>query len=224
MTRTGPEPTPTREVLIPSGTVQLPGTLAGHERSAGIVIFAHGSGSGRFSPRNQFVARALQEAHVATLLFDLLTPTEQKADELTAHLRFDIELLAERLLSAVDWVAQQPIASQARLGLYGASTGAAAALKAAARRAGVVQAVVSRGGRPDLAESELEHVKAATLLLVGSKDAGVLDLNERAAKRLRAAPCHVEVIAGAGHLFEEPGKLEQVAEQTRNFFRKHLLA
>lgn len=200
----------TQEVSIPAGQVRLPGMLTLPEAKVGLVLFAHGSGSSRFSPRNRFVAEVLNEVGLATLLFDLLTETENLIDQQTAQYRFDIELLAERLTAAVDWANRQGELQALPIGLFGASTGAAAALIAAARRPEVVKAVVARGGRPDLAEGMLAQVKAPTLLIVGGEDPVVLELNRQAARLLKAK-CHLEIVEGASHLFEEPGKLEEVA-------------
>jgi dienelactone hydrolase len=189
----------------------------------GVVLFAHGSGSSRHSPRNRGVAAHLQEAGFAILLTDLLTLPEERLDESTGRLRFDIGLLAGRVVGAVDWLHDQPSVRGLPVGLYGASTGAAAALAVAAQRPRTVGAVVSRGGRPDLAGSSLSQVRAPTLLIVGGRDRTVLELNEQAA---RALPGEVElrVIPGATHLFGEPGALEQVAVWARDWFTRHLSA
>ncbi len=211
----------TQEVSIPAGQVRLPGMLTLPEAKVGLVLFAHGSGSSRFSPRNRFVAEVLNEVGLATLLFDLLTETENLIDQQTAQYRFDIELLAERLTAAVDWANRQGELQALPIGLFGASTGAAAALIAAARRPEVVKAVVARGGRPDLAEGMLAQVKAPTLLIVGGEDPVVLELNRQAA-RLFKAKCHLEVVEGASHLFEEPGKLEEVAQLASQWFLRYL--
>jgi putative phosphoribosyl transferase len=183
----------------------------------GAVAFAHGSGSGRFSPRNQFVARVLQEAGLATLLLDLLEEEEAEDREKV----FDIELLAERLQSAADWLRQEPATSALHLGYFGASTGAGAALLAAARDPASVAAVVSRGGRPDLAMDHLPSVQAPTLLIIGGNDDVVIELNEQALRRLRC-PKELAVIPGATHLFEEPGALEEVARLAKEWFVRHL--
>lgn len=183
----------------------------------GVVAFAHGSGSGRFSPRNQLVARVLQEAGLATLLLDLLE--EEEADDRAKV--FDIELLAERLQSAADWLAQEPATRTLRLGYFGASTGAGAALVAAARQPAAVGAVVSRGGRPDLAGDYLPLVQAPTLLIVGGNDHGVIELNEQALGLLRC-PREIVIVPGATHLFEEPGTLEEVARLAKEWFLGHL--
>lgn len=206
----------TGDVVIRSGTAALRGMVSVPERSLGIVLFAHGSGSGRLSPRNQFVASALQEAGLATLLFDLLT--EREAEE-RANV-FDISLLAERLLDAVRWCGSDPRVLGLPVGLFGASTGAAAALVAAAREPRI-GAVVSRGGRPDLAEASLASVKAPTLLIVGGDDVAVLEMNRSALAMLRCEK-RLEIVPGAGHLFEEPGSLERVADLAASWFTGHL--
>lgn len=207
-------------VVIPSG-VLLQADLEMPPHPSGVVAFAHGSGSGRFSPRNRLVAERLREHGHATLLLDLLTRDEEAVDEVTGHLRFDIGLLAERVVAAVDWLAVGGATRGLPLGLFGASTGAAAALVAAARRPGVVRAVVSRGGRPDLALDALPKVRAPTLLLVGGLDGEVLILNRQAAARMSAQPV-IEIIEGATHLFEEPGTLERVAESAAAWFDRYL--
>src|SRR5262245_23690805 len=206
-----------REVKVPAGRHQLEGILVVPSSARGIVVFAHGSGSGRFSPRNQQVARALQQGGLATLLLDLLEETE-------AHDRdkvFDIELLAERLEFTADWLAHEPDTCALRLGYFGASTGAGAALVAAARQPGMVGAVVSRGGRPDLAWDDLPAVRAPTLLLVGGNDPAVLGLNEEALACLNC-PRELKVIPGATHLFPEPGALEEVARLAEQWFQRYL--
>lgn len=191
--------------------------------ASGLVVFVHGSGSSRFSPRNQYVANQLNQAGLATLLFDLLTEDEEAVDVATAKLRFDIGLLAERVMCATHWLAKRDETSKLRIGYFGASTGAAAALVAAARLPKLIHAVVSRGGRPDLAGAMLEHVKAPTLLIVGDNDPQVLDLNRRALNALQASiKKHLEIIPGATHLFEEPGTLEQVAVLAADWFYRHL--
>ncbi len=210
-----------RGVVIPHGEVELRGDLVVPEKAGAIVVFAHGSGSSRFSRRNRFVARTLAEAGLATLLFDLLTEEEEEIDAQTLHLRFDIGLLTARLTGTVDWLTAQPGTGEMRVGLFGASTGAAAALRTAAERPESVEAVVSRGGRPDLAGDALPKVKAPTLLIVGGDDTEVLELNRRAARAMRA-PHKIEVVPGATHLFEEPGKLEEVARLACDFFTQHL--
>lgn len=210
------------DVLVESAAVVLPGFLAVPEEATGIVLFAHGSGSSRFSPRNQFVAEVLNEAGLATLLFDLLTPGEHRIDEQTRQLRFDINLLATRLEGAVEWAGHREETARMKIGLFGASTGAAAALIAAAEHPDLVGAVVSRGGRPDLAGNSLPDVHAPTLLIVGEYDETVLELNRRAAEMLRRAEHRVEMVAGATHLFEESGALEQASRLARDWFLKYL--
>jgi pimeloyl-ACP methyl ester carboxylesterase len=189
--------------------------------SAGTVLFAHGSGSSRHSPRNQFVARSLHAFGLGTLLFDLLTPDEEDADRLTGHLRFDVRLLAQRLLTATAWFRGHSVGARQRLGYFGASTGAAAALIAAAELGDQVDAVVSRGGRPDLARDALTRVVAPTLLIVGGRDDGVVELNQLAYQRLRA-PKELAIVPGATHLFEEPGALAQVGMLAATWFERHL--
>lgn len=210
-----------REIVLSSGAATLRGLLGVPPRARGIVLFAHGSGSGRLSSRNNRVALALQDAGLATLLTDLLTDTEERADAVSGHLRFDIAFLAERLLAATDWLASQQETAELPLGYFGASTGAAAALVAAARRAGIVRAIVSRGGRPDLANEHLRAVRAPTLLIVGSRDVPVIPLNEDAFALLQ---CEKEMVMvpGASHLFEEPGALEEVARLAGEWFLSHL--
>jgi pimeloyl-ACP methyl ester carboxylesterase len=207
----------TKHLLIPAGGVELEGDLNLPENAAGLVIFAHGSGSSRFSTRNQFVADILNQANLATLLFDLLTSAEETIDATTAQYRFDIPRLSKRLIDVIDWVSGQPETRTLRVGLFGASTGAAAALIAAAERPRGVSAVVSRGGRPDLAEGYLAQVTAPTLLLVGGLDTTVIELNERAAAQMQCA-FELDIIPGATHLFEEAGKLQVVAESARDWF------
>lgn len=198
-------------VVIELGPVTLEGQLTVPPGARGIVVFAHGSGSGRFSPRNQAVARHMENAGLATLLFDLLTAEEEVVDRQTAQMRFDVPMLAERVMAVTDWLEGQRHARGLRVGYFGASTGAAAALIAAAQRPRV-GAVVSRGGRPDLAGPMLDRVEAPTLLIVGSNDPTVLQLNREALAAIRAADKRLEVVPGASHLFEEPGTLEKVAE------------
>jgi dienelactone hydrolase len=208
-------------VAIPAGTVQVAGDLAVPEGASGVVVFAHGSGSSRYSLRNRAVAEELARAGLATLLLDLLTEREQAMDLRTHEVRFNIELLAQRTLAALDWVASEPATAGLRAGCFGASTGAAAALVAAAQRAESVHAVVSRGGRPDLSGASLESVQAPTLLIVGGADAAVLGLNRDSLRRLRCES-RLEVVPGATHLFEEPGALEQVAALARQWFLDNL--
>lgn len=213
----------TRDVTIDAGKGSLEGTLAIPADASGLVAFAHGSGSSRFSPRNRNVAHALNQAGLATLLLDLLTAPENERDTLTAEFRFDIPLLARRLTFALNWLAARPATRRMPLGLFGASTGAAGALIAAATCPELVRAVVSRGGRPDLAGDALEHVRAPTLLIVGGDDPQVIALNRQAARRLRC-PYELAIVAGATHLFEEPGTLDVVAGLARDWFVTHLAA
>lgn len=208
-------------VEIPAGTVVLKGDLTVPEAPRGVVLFAHGSGSGRLSARNRHVAEALQAGGLATLLFDLLTEEEERRERHTRHLRFDIDLLIGRLVAATGWAESRPELLGLKVGYFGASTGGAAALGAAAGRPEVA-AVVSRGGRPDLApDSALLAVRAPTLLIVGGADAQVLALNRRAMDRM-SGPVALEVVPGATHLFEEPGALERVAGLAREWFERHL--
>ncbi|AEM83250.1 dienelactone hydrolase family protein [Streptomyces violaceusniger] len=202
---------------IATDDAMLVGDLALPDQPIGVVAFAHGSGSSRHSPRNRAVARVLQDADLATLLFDLLTDAEERVDAITAELRFDIPLLGRRLVAAVDWLGGHPATSALPVGLFGASTGAAAALTAAAERPERVAAVVSRGGRPDLAGGALNRVRAPVLLIVGGDDHEVLRLNQQAAAML-VAPHEIHVVPGASHLFEEPGTLEEAAEAARDWF------
>jgi pimeloyl-ACP methyl ester carboxylesterase len=206
-------------VGFPGGN--LTGDLTLPEDPAGVVLFAHGSGSSRLSPRNQFVAKRLNHVRLATLLIDLLTPDEERVDDYTRELRFDIGLLADRLARCADWLAANPATAKLPLGLFGASTGAAAALICAARQPDRVTAVVSRGGRPDLAGDWLSAVHAPTLLIVGGRDDVVLDLNRRAQKEM-APDTTLVVVPGATHLFEEPGALEEVARLASDWFAKRL--
>jgi dienelactone hydrolase len=201
-------------------TVFLEGDLRIPQNSAGLVVFVHGSGSGRLSLRNQSVAERLNKDGLATLLFDLLTMSEEKIDNQTRRLRFDINLLSMRLISTLDWIINNPDTQNLNVGLFGASTGAAAALVAAAERPAIVKAIVSRGGRPDLARTEiLTKVTASTLLLVGGNDEQVLELNEEVLKHIKTEKKKLTVIPGASHLFEEPGKLEEVARLASGWFR-----
>jgi len=209
------------ELTIAAGDVALAAIWTVPADAVGTVVFAHGSGSSRFSMRNQFVARTLQQARLATLLLDLLTPEEEEYDRRTDMLRFDVAFLAQRLEAAIAWCATRDEVKRLRIGLFGASTGAAAALIAAARLPGDVHAVVSRGGRVDMAASVLPQVQAPALCIVGGADRQVLELNLAAAKSLRAEH-DVIVIAGASHLFEEPGALERVAELARDWFVTYL--
>jgi dienelactone hydrolase len=209
--------TATQTVAIDAGDVTLTGDLVLPEAAPGIVCFAHGSGSSRHSPRNRQVAETLQRAGLGTLLMDLLSEEEERVDRVTAELRFDIPLLGRRVSAAVDRLAERPDTGSLPVGLFGASTGAAAALVAAAARADRVSAVVSRGGRPDLAGTALGRVRAPVLLIVGGEDREVLELNEQAAEQL-TAEYRVHVIPGATHLFEEPGTLETAADAARDWF------
>jgi putative phosphoribosyl transferase len=218
------------DIDIPAGDVGLAGILTLPPRARGVVVFAHGSGSGRFSPRNRAVADVLVQAGFGTLLIDLLTTEEEQEDLISARLRFDIPLLADRVIGAIDWLDADAVVGDlpSRLrhlpvGCFGASTGAAAALIAAAERPDRVAAVVSRGGRPDLAGDALRRVTAATLLIVGGRDIDVLRLNRQAQEAL-AGESRLEIVPGAGHLFEEPGALERVAALTRDWFERHLVA
>jgi dienelactone hydrolase len=210
-----------RPVRIPVGTATLHGDLAWPDDCRGIVLFAHGSGSSRSSPRNRYVAGVLREAGLATLLMDLLTAEEESVDARTAHLRFDIALLAGRLVAATDWLASGSTTGGHAIGYFGASTGAGAALVAAAQRPGLVRAIVSRGGRPDLAGDALGRVTTPTLLIVGGHDVPVIGMNRDAMARIRAE-VELEIVPGATHLFEEPGTLETVARLARDWFVRHL--
>jgi putative phosphoribosyl transferase len=205
-----------REVRVPAAGVELGADLVVPEGARGVVLFAHGSGSSRHSRRNRFVAEVLHEAGLATLLLDLLTDDEEEIDLVTREHRFDISLLAARLVGAADWLGEQRSTKELPLGLFGASTGAAAALVVAAERPERARAVVSRGGRPDLAGNALERVHARTLLIVGERDPIVLDLNREAMARI-PAETRLEVVPGATHLFEEPGALEEVARLARDW-------
>ena len=218
----GPEQK-SQEGSIPSGRLKLQGELVLPSGSGnqGMVLFAHGSGSGRLSARNQQVARLLRKAGLGTLLFDLLTAEEDEQDRKTRHLRFNIDLLAGRLVDATTWLLGRPECKNLSLGYFGSSTGAAAALVAAARLGANIGAVVSRGGRPDLAGAVLPEVKAPTLLIVGERDEAVLGLNEQALTRLTVAK-DLKVVPGASHLFEEPGTLEAAAQMAAKWFDKFL--
>jgi putative phosphoribosyl transferase len=210
-----------KDVVVPAGEVSLPGDLGVPDAAVGTVLFAHGSGSGRLSPRNRLVAETLNESRIGTLLIDLLTPEEERIDRVTGELRFDIGLLAERVTGGVDWL--RDAYPGLAIGLFGASTGAAAALVTAAERLQDVVAVVSRGGRPDLAGSALSKVRAPTLLIVGGNDPVVLELNEQARERFTSMS-ELVVIPGATHLFEEPGALEEVARLAARWFRRAFAA
>lgn len=212
---------PERLVCVSAGPVILEGNLTVPRDAQGVVLFAHGSGSSRHSSRNRYVARELQAAGLGTLLIDLLTTEEETVDMRTAHLRFDIRLLAERLVGATEWLAQEAQTRELRVGLFGASTGGGAALVAAAERPNAIGAVVSRGGRPDLAGPALPHVRAPTLLIVGGRDYPVIEMNRDAMAQMRGE-VRLEILPGATHLFEEPGTLEQVAGLARDWFRRHL--
>ncbi|MBI2599923.1 dienelactone hydrolase family protein [Candidatus Daviesbacteria bacterium] len=204
-------------VTIPLNGILTEGILRVPHNPRGIVLFAHGSGSSRLSPRNTLVASVLRQARVASLLFDLLTEEEDSIYEN----RFNIELLTERLIQTTQWVRRQPGIKNLKLGYFGASTGAAAALKAAARTGSDIRAIVSRGGRPDLAMDEIENVNSATLLIVGENDPQVLGLNQQAYQILNTTK-KIEIIAGATHLFEEPGTLQKTAELASDWFKKYL--
>ncbi|CAN5893733.1 dienelactone hydrolase family protein [soil metagenome] len=211
-----------RQVHVAAEGITLEGTLALPSGVRGMVVFAHGSGSSRHSPRNRFVAEQLREGGLGTLLVDLLTAEEEAADERTRHLRFDIGLLANRLVAAMEWLGGQAETSGLPVGLFGASTGGGAALRAAAARPEWVDAVVSRGGRPDLAGSALPLVEAPTLLIVGERDEQVIELNQRAMARMHAQT-RLEIVPGATHLFEEPGALDRVAALARDWLVHHLV-
>ena len=208
-------------VRIPVGKAIIEGNLAMPTDAKGLVLFAHGSGSGRFSPRNQYVAKMLNKAGIATLLIDLLTKEEEAVDMRTSEFRFDIDLLSERLIAATEWIKTNLSTKNLPLGYFGASTGAAAAVRAAAEFPKDVKAVVSRGGRPDLSMEYLSKVRASTLLLVGGRDVAVLELNKQAMKNLLSEK-KLEIVPGASHLFEEPGKLEEVAKLSIDWFRAKL--
>jgi len=209
------------EVRIPAGRAMLDGNLTIVAQAKGLVLFAHGSGSSRHSPRNQFVARTLNDAGLATLLFDLLTSEEESVDVYTREHRFDIGLLAERLVYATKWAKQQKQTKDFRIGYFGSSTGGGAALVAAAELPDDIGAVVSRGGRPDLAGDALPKVEAPTLLIVGGDDHVVIELNEQARAQMKCE-CKIEIVPGATHLFEEPGALEQVAKLASEWFLLHI--
>jgi putative phosphoribosyl transferase len=210
-----------RPVQLDLPGVSLNGDLGVPDDARGLVIFAHGSGSSRHSPRNRAVADVLHHGRMGTLLLDLLTVDEDRVDAATAEFRFDIPLLADRLVGAIDWAHAHPLTSPLPAGLFGASTGAAAALIAAAKRPAIVHAVVSRGGRPDLAEEFLEQVGAPTLLIVGGLDEVVIRLNKQALARLKGRK-ELQIVPGATHLFEEPGALDQVSHFAKAWFERHL--
>jgi putative phosphoribosyl transferase len=209
-------------VTIPCGKVLLQGILHVPSEARGLVLFTHGSGSGRFSVRNQYVANVLQKARLATLLFDLLTTDEETEDDTSSVYRFDIPFLAERLLAATDWVRQQARTQDLPVGYFGASTGGGAALVAAAKIPEVIKAVVSRGGRPDMAMKALPFVKAPTLLIVGGNDEPVIEMNQNALEQLQTVS-RLDIIPGATHLFEEDGALQEVARLARDWFGLYLV-
>ena len=209
------------DVQITTPDVTLPGNLDVPEGATGLVVFAHGSGSSRFSSRNRAVAESLQGRGLATLLFDLLTEEEDEIDRKTRAIRFDVKMLGQRLAEVVDWVHQRDHLCALPLGLFGASTGAAAALIAAAARPDCVRVIVSRGGRPDLAEDSLPRVQAPTLLLVGGLDTSVIEMNRTAAEHMTCEN-KLEIVDGASHLFEEPGKLEEVSKRAGEWFTRKL--
>lgn len=210
-----------RIVHVAAGAVTLEGTLGVPREATGVVLFAHGSGSSRHSPRNRHVARLLRDAGLGTLLLDLLTSDEEEVDMRTRELRFDIDLLADRLVGAIGWLDTEPTTRGLPVGIFGASTGGGAALVAAARTSDRVSAVVSRGGRPDLAGDALPAVRAPTLLIVGGRDEQVIELNKQAMDRM-VAPVRLELVAGATHLFEEAGALDEVARLARSWFVREL--
>jgi putative phosphoribosyl transferase len=210
-----------RTVRVPFESGELEGTLGVPPSVVGVVLFAHGSGSSRFSSRNRYVAAVLREAGLATFLLDLLTPDEEAVDDVTRHHRFDIPMLATRLVAAIDWLAREPETAALDVGLFGASTGGGAALIAAAERPARVKAVVSRGGRPDLAGEALTRVLAATLLIVGARDQQVIELNKAAQSKMNGEVA-LSIVPHATHLFEEPGALEAVAGFARDWFIDHL--
>ena len=215
--------TENRYVQILSAGVRLEGILSSPADAKGLVLFVHGSGSSRNSPRNQYVAQTLQEAGLATLLFDLLTPEEEQVDLRTQHLRFDVHLLARRTAGVLEWTNLQPYAREFKIGLFGSSAGAAAALMAAVELPDMVEAVVSRGERPDLANEILSKVLAPTLLIVGSLDELVIELNEKALKQMTTgSEKKLAIVPGASHLFEEPGALEDAARLASEWFQTHL--
>lgn len=209
-------------VTIESGRAEIDGDLIIPEKTKGIVLFAHGSGSSRFSPRNQYVAKFLNEKGFATLLIDLLTHEEEKMDSYDGRYRFDIPLLSTRLTDTTEWVGHHPLTADLKIGYFGASTGAAAALVAAPEFPGIVEAVVSRGGRPDMAGDALPRVQAPVLLIVGGSDPQVLELNEAALEKLGSRDKKLKVVPDATHLFEEPGALEKVAKLSAAWFLRYM--
>lgn len=211
----------TEAVRIDLGPVAVDGDLHVPEGAAGLVVFAHGSGSSRFSRRNRAVAKVIEHAGFGTLLLDLLTRDEEAQDERTREHRFDIPLLGRRVIGAADWLQTRPDLRPLPIAFFGASTGAAAALMAAAARPAITRAVISRGGRPDLAHEALPNVQAPTLLIVGGDDEPVIEMNREAMRQMRA-PVELEIVPGATHLFEEPGALEQVARLATNWCRRHM--
>jgi putative phosphoribosyl transferase len=221
MSLLGVTPASRDEVAIELEHARLQGTLAVPENPQGLVIFAHGSGSNRYSPRNRFVSDHLNERSLGTLMLDLLTADEASRDARNGLYRFDVALLVQRVTGAVDWAARNRQLQRLRIGLFGASTGAAAALIAASRRSQLVHAVVSRGGRPDLADDALPLVRAPTLFVVGATDTEVLELNQRARTRMRTNT-ELRLVPGAGHLFEEPGAIKAVAQHAVGWFLAHL--
>jgi dienelactone hydrolase len=210
------------EVRIPVDSAHLEGNLQIPEGARGIVVFVHGSGSSRHSPRNKYVAEEFQKEGLATLLFDLLTVEEERIDMLTRSLRFDIGLLSKRLIDVTGWLLSRPDTKNLNIGYFGASTGAAAALTAAKEHTSTVKAIVSRGGRPDLAESALMYVKAPTLFIVGERDTQVISLNRRALDMMGMPEKELRMVPGATHLFEEQGALEEVARLAGEWFKRYL--
>jgi len=210
-----------KRVRVGVDSAVIEGNLSVPDGAEGVVLFAHGAGSSRHSPRNNFVARKLREGGLATLLIDLLTPEEKEVDRRTRRIRFDIDRLAKRVVGATDWLLEQPGTEDLNVGIFGSSTGAAAALIAAAERPDAAKAVVSRGGRVDMAKAVLDEVEAPSLFIVGGRDIQVLSLNQQALAQMEAEK-QLEVIPGAGHLFEEPGALDEVARLTRKWFQHHL--
>ncbi len=208
-------------IVIDAANVKLEGILTVPQNATGLVVFVHGSGSSRFSPRNHYVANLLNQTGLATLQFDLLTAEENQVDEITREYRFDIDLLSQRTIATVDWLSEHPELGKLSIGLFGASTGAAAALNAAKARPNEVECVVSRGGRPDLAMASLPEVLAPTLLIVGSYDHEVMQLNLLAQSAMQAK-CELKTVEGATHLFEEPGTLQQAATAARDWFDTYL--